>query len=96
MGLSLDPQAVGLRQRLQEIRDAGHVTNVEEDMKLRDPSYAKSYKTKGNNLFSDKRFADAASYFTQALEYDPFDHIFWSTCPGPKILFFNADRTTKL
>ena len=82
-GMALDAdgksaQAMLLKTRLQDLRDAGHPTDEEQDRPLVDADAAAAFKAKGNAEFSGKRFREAITFYTSALAQDPFNHVFYS------------------
>ena len=66
-GLSQDPASLPLREKLQQLRDAGHSTDVEKDRELVDSEAADVCKADGNAKFGAKRFQDAVVCYTKAL-----------------------------
>ena len=77
-GLALDPASVPLREKLQQLRDAGHATDHDADKASCDPTLSESLKTDGNAKFQNKKFKDAAVAYTKALSFDPCNHVLYS------------------
>lgn len=77
-GLELDAKNALLRSRLQALRDAGHATDEAKDKEMCDKEAAAAMKALGNPAFSAKKWKEAAEFYTQAMEQDPFDHVFYS------------------
>lgn len=49
-----------------------------KNKKMAPVNKALEYKDKGNNLFKNKDYAKAIECFTNAIQEDPNDHIFYS------------------
>ena len=80
-GLELEPhgkQGAMFRAQLQMLRDAHHRTNLEADTLMANKEAAAREKTRGNSAFQEKKWDEAVVLFTNALEFDPTDHVFWS------------------
>jgi tetratricopeptide (TPR) repeat protein len=77
-GLELDPASVPLREKLQELRDAGHATDHDADKASGDPTSSESLKADGNAKFQNKRFKEAVVAYTKALSFDPCNHVLYS------------------
>ena len=77
-GLELDAGFAVLRAQLQMCRDAGHRTDLCDDMLMANKEAAANEKSRGNSAFQEKKWEEAAVLFTNALEFDPTDHVFWS------------------
>jgi tetratricopeptide (TPR) repeat protein len=43
---------------------------------------AAEFKAKGNDAFKAQQWEQAIQYFTQAIECNPNDHVFWSNRSG--------------
>jgi len=77
-GLKNEPGNALLRSKLQALRDAGYITNEEQDKALVDEEAASKHKAQGNTNFSAKKWQDAVDCYTKAMEQNPFDHVFFS------------------
>lgn len=77
-GLALDPASVPLREKLQQLRDAGHATDHDADKASCDPTAAEPLKADGNAKFQNKNFKEAAVAYTNALSFDPCNHVLYS------------------
>lgn len=45
---------------------------------MSDPQKANEFKAKGNEAFKNKNYEEAVNCFTQAIELNPDDHVFYS------------------
>lgn len=53
---------------------------------------ANEFKTLGNEAFKSKQYEEAIKYFTQAIECNPNDHVFFSNRSGS---YLNAGNYQK-
>lgn len=83
-GLEIDPANVALQSQIQQLRDAGHKIvdggeNVADETALEiDLEAAAAAKAKGNAAFASKNFSAAVGHFTEAIRFNPQDHVFFS------------------
>lgn len=59
---------------------------------MSDPAKATEFKNLGNEAFKNKNYEEAIKYFTQAIECNPNDHVFYSNRSGS---YLNAGNYKK-
>ena len=59
---------------------------------MSDPEKANQFKALGNEAFKNKNYEQAVNYFTQAIQHNPNDHVFYSNRSNSHVNLKNYDK----
>lgn len=92
-GLSIDASNLLIRTTLQELRDCEeYTTNAEADAEIVDADTALVHKAEGNKFFPAKDYDKAETAFTQAMSFNPCDHVFYSNRSACRSSTFHFEK----